>query len=660
MKTHFANGFEGKAADFTRTAAAPAAEDGREAASATSAANMLARFGDKGRSGARAQATAIKTEPGSPVTSPVDGTVVYAGEFRSYKNIAIIKGADGSYTTISGMQARAVSAGQTVKAGQVLGEASTWASVASKNPQGEVVDPGNLVAGLQAPASQVATGPTAMDGGALGIMGGGVPAPSEAARPSAPSPLSGGLGMGGMQGMGGPPAASAEADYADAGLGARGQIARALMGQAAAPKADPVNAGIVSMNDPEVAAAFAPNPKSYTSEPLGPLSGYVADGMVGDFARYAQGVPMSDPRAMMQRDNYIDGDLVGDIANSAAPNSESALTESVGDMSAMRAPTMNAQLGELQGMGSPPTALGFSTPLGPVTSADSFGFESEPSMAVSDVSPAAASAFGAYGSFGGIGAPDATQTALSYGPSDFLGAQPSDAVGEDAAPPAPTQKADVYAPGLRDFNNAFQGSVKSVGPKYSKAIAAALSTPSLANQLGVVNAAEAYSNMNGVPSRAVRGLRAQQIGDFAMANPALGDALGLSLGQRGQQGIPGGIGSDPFGGGAAPRAGPSFGAGGGFGGGPGQPSGPSFAGPSGPSAGRIGAGPPGGQPSGPSVSGPTGPAAGPAGTRSTAPGGGQPAGSNVSAAASAAAAAAAAGALGAGMSDPMGRFGGIF
>lgn len=353
---------------------------------------------------------------------------------------------------------------------------------------------------------------------------------------------------------------------------------------------------------------------------------------------------MGSPPSLMGLVSPI-GDISMDDSYGFSPGQPSFGSE-MSLASPTSAPNVSSTLGKLPGpswagASAAPTFGG--TEFGPVTSADSFGFSptspaidsamslASPGMSISDVSPAAASALGGESQFAGIGAPDG----MAYGGTGSFGGigaptadqaeaqrgMPSLSMAGLSGTPAnsivgPTQKADAYAPGLRDFKNSFEASVKSVGPKYSKAIAAALATPSIANQVAAVEAAKSYSNMNGQPSKAVQGLRSQQIGDFAMANPALGSALGLSMGQQGQQGLGGGIGSDPFGGGGGfgGPSGPSGGSGGGFGGPGGQPSGPSFGGPTGPSAGRgggYGSGTSGGQPSGPSISGPTGPGAGP-------------------------------------------------
>ncbi len=251
--------------------------------------------------------------------------------------------------------------------------------------------------------------------------------------------------------------------------------------------------------------------------------------------------------------------------------------------------------------------------------------------AAPDMAPATDTAMSAFGSFGGIGTPTADQAEAQRG-------MPGLSMAAMSGTPAigiPSTKASAFAPGLESFNDAFQGSVKSVGPKYSKALAAALATPTIANQVAVTKAAELYGKMNGKPSKAVKGLRAQQIADYAMANPALGDALGLSFGQQGTNALGGGGSFGGIGGPAGPSAGPmgggraggpsgisgpsgpGMGPGGGFGGPGGQPSGPpGIGGPSGPGAGHPGGGyGGGGQPSGPTgPTGPTGPSAGSGGS----------------------------------------------
>lgn len=813
MKTHMANGFEGQTAELSR---APAAVGGGKESfgqgGLASIASGVAGSSPTGKAGGTARGTHSRTgytvtatKPGSTITSPVSGTVVGVhGDFRSYRGTAIVKSEDGTYTVIGGLAKGTVKSGDTVQAGDPIGVAGNDVGVAQKGPDGSwAKDPSGLLSGIQSAGTDVAQG-SAMDGGGLGLYGGGVPSPSEATRPSAPSPLSGDFGMGGMQGMGAP-AAPANASYADAGIGARGKVAQALMGLAMAPQAPGyVDASVVSTSDldaqypgwdknvpemslpnvdaqglPATTAApdaianpygideavrdawgslsdafgfgtapadegtpafergFTAAPAAATTAPAAPaadmsispaaLGAALSDQEKADLmASVAAGgwASLSDPnnaaaasaaakgRAATKSLNAglqglasasSMGRKASAIAAAATPQGFSPLTHDV-DMSTLNSPTHAPQFGALPGMGSPPSTLGLATPLGPVTSADSFGFQSDPTTSVADVSPAASSALGiaspgafgpsdtsaaenfgaATGSFGGIGSPSATQAAAQQG-------MPGLSMAAMSGTPAiglPSTKASAFAPGLESFNDAFQGSVKSVGPKYSKAIAMALTTPSLANQLAAIDVSKSYSNMNGKPSKAVKGLRDQQIADYAMANPAIGNALGLSLGQQGTNalgggGVFGGLGGDPFGRGG-PMGGPSGGSGGGFGGPGGQPSGPSISGPSGPSAGRgggYGGGTSGGQPSGPAGPtgpsgagagsggssgnpgrsrtgpvGPTGPGAGPGYSGAGNPG-------NMGSAAAAAASAAASGSLGnGGWGGPTdaSRFGGIF
>ena len=567
IRTHMKNGFAGQTAELARGTVTDVAAAGEGVPLPERKGNPVAsgrgRIG-RGRNGY----AAVETTPGSTVTSPVSGTVLgYHPDFRSYRGTAIIKGADGSYTMVTGLQSGTVKSGDQVEAGDPIGLAGKDVGVAQKGPDGNwSKDASGLLAGVQSAGTEVAQG-NAMDGGALGLFGGGVPAPSEATRPSAPSPLGGELGMGGMQGMGRPSAAS--------------QVARALsapsmdaglMGGAPAPAASEAapSYGIVSMNDPEVQAAFAratPDTpaldRSYSSFKLGAIP--------GDQENWSQGVP-------------------------AAP-ALSAMTEPA-NMAELNAPTTAAQFGALPGMGSPPTALGLVSPIGDVTSADSYGFEAnDPSMAIADVSPAAASALGGQSQFSGIGAPDAmaysgpssqASTAMGLGSFGGIGTPTADQAEAQrgyqegmaaalGAPPAPERKVDAFAPGLRGFKDAFTGSVKSVGPKAAKAFAAAFATPSLDNQMAAIDATRAYSKMDGIRNNpAVLGLRSQQIGDYAMANPAVAGALGLSMGQQGTGPLSGGLGSDPFGGGVFGGNGPVSSGAGGMGGmqGMGRASGP--------------------------------------------------------------------------------------
>jgi septal ring factor EnvC (AmiA/AmiB activator) len=62
-----------------------------------------------------------RTRQNSHVSSPVHGQIVYAGDFRGYKQILIIAHDNGFHTLLTGMHHVNVSVGQTVLAGEPVG-----------------------------------------------------------------------------------------------------------------------------------------------------------------------------------------------------------------------------------------------------------------------------------------------------------------------------------------------------------------------------------------------------------------------------------------------------------------------------------------------------------------------------------------------------------
>ena len=62
-----------------------------------------------------------QTRQNSYVSSPVHGQVVYAGDFRGYKQIIIIAHDNEYHTLLTGMAQVNVSVGQTVLAGEPMG-----------------------------------------------------------------------------------------------------------------------------------------------------------------------------------------------------------------------------------------------------------------------------------------------------------------------------------------------------------------------------------------------------------------------------------------------------------------------------------------------------------------------------------------------------------
>lgn len=81
-------------------------------------------FGDKTQYGGTSKGIVIETRFGARVTSPCDGWVVYAGEFRSYGQLLIINAGGGYHVLIAGMSQMDVGPGQFVLAAEPIGTMS--------------------------------------------------------------------------------------------------------------------------------------------------------------------------------------------------------------------------------------------------------------------------------------------------------------------------------------------------------------------------------------------------------------------------------------------------------------------------------------------------------------------------------------------------------
>lgn len=108
-------------------AAAPAAGGGAEqvtvgqAVLLPAAGHLIARFGQKSRSGATLEGIRIQTLPDGLVVSPVAGRVVFAGPFRDYGQLLIIEYGEGYHVLLSGFAHIAAAVGQRLLAGEPVG-----------------------------------------------------------------------------------------------------------------------------------------------------------------------------------------------------------------------------------------------------------------------------------------------------------------------------------------------------------------------------------------------------------------------------------------------------------------------------------------------------------------------------------------------------------
>ncbi|MDQ2705353.1 MAG: peptidoglycan DD-metalloendopeptidase family protein, partial [Pseudomonadota bacterium] len=79
------------------------------------------RFGDKDGNGGVMQGDTVATQSGSIVTAPSDGSVLYAGPFRSYGQLLILNAGGGYHVVLAGMSRISVVSGQSVLAGEPIG-----------------------------------------------------------------------------------------------------------------------------------------------------------------------------------------------------------------------------------------------------------------------------------------------------------------------------------------------------------------------------------------------------------------------------------------------------------------------------------------------------------------------------------------------------------
>jgi murein hydrolase activator len=81
---------------------------------------MLIKFGQSGIDGAASKGIHIEARPGAQVVSPCDGTILYAGPFRSYGQLLIIDPGGGYHVVIAGMERIQVTQGQTILEGEPI------------------------------------------------------------------------------------------------------------------------------------------------------------------------------------------------------------------------------------------------------------------------------------------------------------------------------------------------------------------------------------------------------------------------------------------------------------------------------------------------------------------------------------------------------------
>lgn len=81
-------------------------------------------FGQPTAYGMPSNGIVIQGRPGSPVVSPCDGLLVYAGEFRTYGPLVIISAGDGYHCLLAGRLRIDTKVGEQLSAGDPIGALS--------------------------------------------------------------------------------------------------------------------------------------------------------------------------------------------------------------------------------------------------------------------------------------------------------------------------------------------------------------------------------------------------------------------------------------------------------------------------------------------------------------------------------------------------------
>ena len=92
-------------------------------------AGLVARgYGDRMPGGGQAEGLYVRTRPGAQVLAPIDGRIEYAGKFRSYGEMLILRTSDGYHVILSGMSRIYGTPGQTLRTGEPVGQMSSRTS----------------------------------------------------------------------------------------------------------------------------------------------------------------------------------------------------------------------------------------------------------------------------------------------------------------------------------------------------------------------------------------------------------------------------------------------------------------------------------------------------------------------------------------------------
>ena len=98
-------------------------------------------FGSRNSNGSVMAGDTVATQSGAIVTAPVDGSVLYAGPFRSYGQLLILDAGDGYHIVLAGLGRIAVMQGQAVLSGEPVGSMSESRVVSASSDLPDGTDP---------------------------------------------------------------------------------------------------------------------------------------------------------------------------------------------------------------------------------------------------------------------------------------------------------------------------------------------------------------------------------------------------------------------------------------------------------------------------------------------------------------------------------------
>ncbi|MBI3437189.1 MAG: peptidoglycan DD-metalloendopeptidase family protein [Proteobacteria bacterium] len=109
--------------------------------------SVVRQFGARDRNGPASQGAVLQTRSGAQVVSPGSGQVAYAGLFRSYGQVLILNLEGGYVLVLTGMDSVNARVGESVQAGQPVGEMPSSATQPPElyvevRRQGRPIDPG--------------------------------------------------------------------------------------------------------------------------------------------------------------------------------------------------------------------------------------------------------------------------------------------------------------------------------------------------------------------------------------------------------------------------------------------------------------------------------------------------------------------------------------